>query len=180
MRQCLRVWANSSACAAAPRQPRPGTVLMRLPRPPRGAHSVRIAPTAHRRLCPASRVAAATGLRLARFARRASFFRRMREKGPLPGNICAKCMLFEIKMATSSPYASISGRNRAIQDAWRANLAIKCPFSRRGYENHAWREDVASAAHRASRAPVHPRSHLRTPAPRCPVARIPLRFPQFP
>ena len=31
-------------------------------------------------------------------------------------------------MATSSPYASISGRNRAIRDAWRANLAAKGPF----------------------------------------------------
>ena len=49
-------------------------------------------------------------------------------------------------MATSSPYASISGRNRAIQDAWRANLAAKGPLSRRGTRNHAWREDVASAA----------------------------------
>ena len=49
-------------------------------------------------------------------------------------------------MATSSPYASISGRNRAIRDTWRANLAAKGPFSRRGARNHAWREDVASAA----------------------------------
>ena len=49
-------------------------------------------------------------------------------------------------MATSSPHASVSGRNRAIQDAWRANLAAKGPFSRRGARNHAWREDVASAA----------------------------------
>ena len=70
----------------------------------------------------------------------------MREKGPLPGNIRPKCMLFEIKMATSSPYASIPGRNRAIQDTWRANLAAKGPFPRRGTRNHAWREDVASAA----------------------------------
>lgn len=57
-----------------------------------------------------------------------------------------KCMLFEIKMATSSPHASIPGRNRAIRDAWHANLAAKGPFSRRGARNHAWREDVASAA----------------------------------
>ena len=49
-------------------------------------------------------------------------------------------------MATSSPHASIPGRNRAIQDTWRANLAAKGPFSRRGTRNHAWREDVASAA----------------------------------
>ena len=49
-------------------------------------------------------------------------------------------------MATSSPYASIPGRNRAIQDTWRANLAAKGPLSRRGTRNHAWREDVASAA----------------------------------
>lgn len=92
------------------------------------------------------RVAAAPGPWLARTAPYASLFRRMREKGPLPGNIRSKCMLFEIKMATSSPHASISGRNRAIQDAWRANLAAKGPLSRRGARNHAWREDVASAA----------------------------------
>lgn len=92
------------------------------------------------------RVAAAPGPWLARTAPYASLFRRMREKGPLPGNIRSKCMLFEIKMATSSPHASISGRNRAIQDTWRANLAAKGPFSRRGTRNHAWREDVASAA----------------------------------
>ena len=49
-------------------------------------------------------------------------------------------------MATSLPYASISGRNRAIRDAWRANLAAKGPFSRRGTRNHAWREDAAGAA----------------------------------
>ena len=49
-------------------------------------------------------------------------------------------------MATSSPYASISGRNRAIQDTWRANLAAKAPFSRRAARNHAWREETASAA----------------------------------
>ncbi len=51
---------------------------------------------------------------LARIAPYASLFRRMREKGPLPGSIRPKCMLFEIKMATSSPHASISGCNRAI------------------------------------------------------------------
>ena len=48
-------------------------------------------------------------------------------------------------MATSSPHASVSGRNRAIRDTWRANLAAKGPFPRRGARNHAWREDVASA-----------------------------------
>ena len=92
------------------------------------------------------RVAAAPGPWPARTAPYASLFRRMREKGPLPGNIRPKCMLFEIRMATSSPHASISGRNRAIRDTWRANLAAKGPFPRRGARNHAWREDVASAA----------------------------------
>ena len=92
------------------------------------------------------RVAAAPGPWLARTAPYASLFRRMREKGPLPGNIRPKCMLFEIRMATSSPHASIPGCNRAIRDTWRANLAAKGPFSRRGTRNHAWREDVASAA----------------------------------
>ena len=114
------------------------------------AHRPPIAPTAcrHPRHPPhlSPRVAAAPGPWLARTAPYASLFRQMREKGPLPGNIRPKCMLFEIKMATSSPHASISGRNRAIQDAWRANLAAKAPFSRRGARNHAWREDVASAA----------------------------------
>ena len=118
-----------------------------------------IAPTARRRphrahRAPTSaspphlspRVAAAPGPWLARIAPYASLFRRMREKGPLPGNIRPKCMLFEIKMATSSPHASIPGRNRAIRDTWRANLAAKGPFPRRGARNHAWREDVASAA----------------------------------
>ena len=110
----------------------------------------RIYPTAcrHPRHPPhlSPRVAAAPGPWLARIAPYASLFRRMREKGPLPGNIRPKCMLFEIKMATSSPHASIPGRNRAIRDTWRANLAAKGPFSRRGARNHAWREDVASAA----------------------------------
>ena len=114
---------------------------------------VRIAPVAptvrrHPRHPPhlSPRVAAAPGPWLARTAPYASLFRRMREKGPFPGNIRPKCMLFEIKMATSSPHASISGRNRAIQDTWRANLAAKGPFPRRRARNHAWREDVASAA----------------------------------
>ncbi len=94
--------------------------------------AARIAPTVRRHprhpphLSP--RVAAAPGPWLARTAPHASLFRRMREKGPLPGNIRPKCMLFEIKMATSSPHASISGRNRAIRDTWRANLAAKGPF----------------------------------------------------
>ena len=109
-------------------------------------------PRAHRAPTSASpphlspRVAAAPGPWLARTAPYASLFRRMRERGPLPGNIRPKCMLFEIKMATSSPHASISGRNRAIQDTWRANLAAKAPFSRRAAQNHAWREETASAA----------------------------------
>lgn len=83
--------------------------------------AVRIAPTARRHprhpphLSP--RVAAAPGSWLARIAPHASPFSRMREKGPLPGNIRPKCMLFEIRMATSPPHASIPGRNRAIRDA---------------------------------------------------------------
>ena len=114
---------------------------------------VRIAPVAptvrrHPRHPPhlSPRVAAAPGPWLARTAPYASLFRRMREKGPLPGNFRPKCMLFEIRMATSSPHASIPGCNRAIRDTWRANLAAKGPLSRRGARNHAWREDVASAA----------------------------------
>lgn len=37
-------------------------------------------------------------------------------------------------MARSSPYVSISGCNRAIQDTWRANLAAKAPFCVEGPE----------------------------------------------
>ena len=109
------------------------------------AHRPPIAPTACRHPRPLSRCVG-PGPWPARTAPYASLFRRMREKGPFPGNIRPKCMLFEIKMATSSPYASIPGCNRAIQDTWRANLAATGPFSRRGTRNHAWREDVASAA----------------------------------
>ena len=112
----------------------------------RRPHRAHRAPTSASPPHLSPRVAAAPGPWLARTAPYASLFRRMREKGPLPGNIRPKCMLFEIRMATSSPHASISGRNRAIQDTWRANLAAKGPFSRRGARNHAWREDVASAA----------------------------------
>lgn len=36
-------------------------------------------------------------------------------KPPLPGNIFALCMLFEIVMARSSPHVSISRRNQAIR-----------------------------------------------------------------
>ena len=71
---------------------------------------------AHRAPPPAfpSRVASAPRPWLARTAPHASLFSRMREKGPLPGSIRPKCMLFEIRMATSSPHASVSGCNRAI------------------------------------------------------------------
>ena len=155
--------------AAPPSLPRAAARSHRAPSPeyrPAAARThwarlVRIAPTACRRphrIYPTAcrhprhpphlspRVAAAPGPWPARTAPYASLFRRMREKGPLPGNIRPKCMLFEIRMATSSPHASIPGCNRAIQDTWRANLAAKGPFSRRGTRNHAWREDVASAA----------------------------------
>ena len=112
----------------------------------RRPHRAHRAPTSASPPHLSPRVAAAPGPWLARTAPHASPFSRMREKGPLPGSIRPKCMLFEIKMATSSPHASIPGRNRAIRDAWHANLAAKGPFSRRGARNHAWREDVASAA----------------------------------
>ena len=64
---------------------------------------------------------------------------------PLPGNVCPKCMLFEIGMARSSPYASISRCNRVVLDTWRKDLAGKVPFSRRETRNHAWHEDAARA-----------------------------------
>ena len=120
--------------------PGPGPAPIAPPSPTRCSRHPRHPP----HLSP--RVAAAPGPWLARTAPYASLFRRMRERGPLPGSIRPKCMLFEIKMATSPPHASVSGRNRAIRDTWRANLAAKGPFSRRGARNHAWREDVAGAA----------------------------------
>ena len=174
MRQCLRIWANSSARVAAPRQSRPGSATTRIaPTAPRALSAlrpsrlvrvpVRIALTARR---PRPRPSRCCGNGTLAGKNRAACipFSPSARKRPLPGNICAKCMLLEIKMARSSPYASISGRNRAIQDAWRANLAIKAPFSRRGPGNHAWREDVASA---------FPRSRARELAERalCPAAR---------
>ena len=129
-----------SALIAPPSRPSCAAAVLHVLR-----FAVRIAPTARRHPRPLSRCVG-PGPWPARTAPYASLFRRMREKGPFPGNIRPKCMLFEIKMATSSPYASIPGCNRAIQDTWRANLAAKGPFSRRGARNHAWREDVASAA----------------------------------
>ena len=102
-----------SALIAPPSRPSCAAAVLHVLR-----FAVRIAPTVRRHprhpphLSP--RVAAAPGPWLARTAPYASLFRRMREKGPFPGNIRPKCMLFEIKMATSSPYASIPGRNRAI------------------------------------------------------------------
>lgn len=77
---------------------------------------VRIAPVAptvrrHPRHPPhlSPRVAAAPGPWLARTAPYASLFRRMREKGPFPGNIRPKCMLFEIKMAHPRPMHPFPG-----------------------------------------------------------------------
>ena len=81
--------------------------------------------------------------RLARIASYVFPFRRMPAISPLPGNIFALCMLFEIVMARSSPHVSISRRNQAIRDAWRGNLAVKDCFSRRDARNHAWRMILA-------------------------------------
>lgn len=90
---------------------------------------------------------AAAALRgcLARIAPYAFSFRRMHAISPLPGNVCPKCMLFEIGMARSSPYASISRCNRVVLDTWRKDLARKAPFSRQETRNHAWHEDAARA-----------------------------------
>lgn len=81
--------------------------------------------------------------RLARIAPHVFPFCRMRAISPLPGNIFALCMLFEIVMARSSPHVSISRRNQAIRNAWRGNLAVKDRFSRRDARNHAWRMILA-------------------------------------
>ena len=164
---------RAAACSTKPTIPR-------APRP-RIRPAARAQPCAHRphrahRAPPPaspSRVASAPGPWLARIAPHASLFRRMRERGPPPGSIRPKCMLFEIKMATSSPYASISGRNRAIQDTWRANLAAKGPLSRRGARNHARREDVASAARPFRGSGLRPAERALRPAARAwPACRM--------
>lgn len=80
--------------------------------------------------------------RLARIAPYVFPFRRMRAISPLPGNIFALCMLFEIVTARSSPHVPIS-RCNPIWDAWRGNLAVKDCFSRRDAGNHAWRMILA-------------------------------------
>ena len=108
--------------------------------------AVRIAPTARRRPRSPLALRRPQGPGWQESHRMHPLLAECAKKAPLPGSIHPKCMLFEIKMATSSPHASIPGCNRAIRDTWRANLAAKGPFSRRGTRNHAWREDVASAA----------------------------------
>lgn len=92
------------------------------------------------------RAAAASRRCLARIAPYAFSFRRMHAISPFPGNVCPKCMLFEIEMARSSPYESISRCNWAVLDTWRKDLARKVPFSRREIRNHTLRENVAKAS----------------------------------
>lgn len=111
----------------------------------------RCRPRSNRPRCPMKlasipHAAAALWHRLARIAPYAFSFRRMHAISPLPGNVCPKCMLFEIGMARSSPYASISRCNRVVLDTWRKDLARKVPFSRRETRNHAWHEDAAKAS----------------------------------
>lgn len=110
-------------------------------RPPRQPHL----PRRPMKLASIPHAAAALWHRLARIAPYAFSFRRMHTISPLPGNVCPKCMLFEIGMARSSPYASISRCNRVVLDTWRKDLARKVPFSRRETRNHAWHEDAARA-----------------------------------
>lgn len=131
------------ATARTPPSAAPSPAHCRLPlrAPPRQPHPP------HRPVKLASIPHAATALRrrLARIAPYAFSFRRMHAISPLPGNVCPKCMLFEIGMARSSPYASISRCNRVVLDTWRKDLAGKVPFSRRETRNHAWHEDAARA-----------------------------------
>lgn len=102
-------------------------------RPPRQPHL----PRRPMKLASIPHATAALWHRLARIAPYAFSFRRMHAISPLPGNVCPKCMLFEIGMARSSPYASISRCNRVVLDTWRKDLARKVPFSRRETRNHA-------------------------------------------
>lgn len=118
--------------------PSPRTVTRTLPSP---QHP----PRRPMKLASIPHAAAALRHRPARIAPYAFSFRRMHAISPLPGNICPKCMLFEIGMARSSPYASISRCNRVVLDTWRKDLAGKVPFSRRETRNHAWHEDAARA-----------------------------------
>lgn len=124
------------AVLLAPAPPPASTAARQRRHPPRRPIKPRI-PSLH---CGGPRA------QLARIALYASPFPRMRAISPLPGSIFASCMLFGVKMARSSPHVSIFGCNRAVLDTWRGNLAVKGGFSRRGARDHAWREELASAA----------------------------------
>ena len=54
----------------------------------------------------------------------------MQRKGPLPGKICARCILRRRFAGLFGYMARISCQSQLISDAWRANLARKGRFSR--------------------------------------------------
>lgn len=136
--------APTTAALAVPVLPTPLPAALLAPAPPSASTAARqrrpIKPRIPSLHCVGPRA------QLARIAPYASPFPRMRAISPLPGSIFASCMLFGVKMARSSPHVSISGCNRAVLDTWRGNLAVKGGFSRRGARDHAWREELASAA----------------------------------
>ena len=74
------------------------------------------------------------------------FFAECAKKAPFLATSARNACFSRSEWQHPRPMHPISGRNRAVQDTWRANLAAKGLFSRRGARNHAWREDVASAA----------------------------------
>lgn len=141
-----------------PRSNRPRRNSHSLRQPPSPRATARTLPSPQQpprrpmKLASIPHAAAALWHRLARIAPYAFSFRRMHAISPLPGNVCPKCMLFEIGMARSSPYASISRCNRVVLDTWRKDLARKVPFSRRETRNHAWHEDAAKASWPSKRA----------------------------
>ena len=115
-----------SALIAPPSRPSCAAAVLHVLR-----FAVRIAPTVRRHPHRASSLSSRCGGPRALAGKNRAVcipFSPNAQKGPLPGSIRPKCMLFEIKMATSSPHASIPGRNRAIQDTWRANLVNCLPF----------------------------------------------------
>ena len=110
------------------------------------ARLARIAPTACRRPHPPLALRRPRGHGWQESHRMHPFFVECAKKDPFLATSARNACFSRSRWQHPRPMHPISGRNRAIQDTWRANLAAKGLFSRRGARNHAWREDVASAA----------------------------------
>ena len=105
MRQCLRIWANSSARVAAPRQSRPGSATTRIaPTEPRGGHAHR----ADRALARAYAPAEPRVHRAPRFPPPSLALRRQRGPGWQESR---RMHSFFAECAKKAPSLAISARN---------------------------------------------------------------------